>query len=97
MPNAVLEAMAAGLPVVASDVPGNCDLVANGQTGYICALGDQARFSESLIKLAGDSALRQSFGSAARRVVEADYSWDAVSRRYVDIFRQNRSMTGIST
>jgi glycosyltransferase involved in cell wall biosynthesis len=94
MPNAVLEAMAAGLPVVASAVPGNCDLVVDGRTGYICALGDRARFAESLIKLAGDSALSQSFGHAARRVVEADYSWEAVSRRYVEIFRQNRSMAG---
>ena len=94
MPNAVLEAMAAGLPVVASAVPGNCDLVADGQTGYICALRDQARFSESLIKLAGDEALSQSFGSAARRLVEADYSWDVVSRRYVEIFRQKPTATG---
>jgi glycosyltransferase involved in cell wall biosynthesis len=93
MPNAVLEAMAAGLPVVASAVPGNSDLVADGQTGYTCAVGDAARFSDSLIKLAGDSALRQSFGYAARRVVEADYSWDAVSRRYADIFRQKVGVT----
>ena len=87
MPNAVLEAMAAGLPVIASDVPGNAHLVREGQTGYICALGDEAAFSNALTKLANDIQLRGRLGRAARRIAETEYSWDTVAKRYLDIFR----------
>jgi glycosyltransferase involved in cell wall biosynthesis len=91
MPNAVLEAMAAGLPVVASSVPGNRDLVTEGETGYTCNLADETGFSEALIRLAADASLRQSFGHAARGIVETRYSWDAVSQRYADIFHWKES------
>jgi glycosyltransferase involved in cell wall biosynthesis len=91
MPNAVLEAMAVGLPVVASSIPGNSDLVRDGKTGYTCGLSNQMCFAETLIEVAADLQLRQSLGSTARDVVQSEYSWDAVSRRYVDIFQRPRA------
>jgi glycosyltransferase involved in cell wall biosynthesis len=86
MPNVVLEAMAAGLPVVASDVPGNSQVVRDGQTGYLRGLDAESAFSDALTKLAGDLQLGQRFGRTARHIVESEYSWDSVSSRYLNIF-----------
>jgi glycosyltransferase involved in cell wall biosynthesis len=87
MPNAVLEAMAAGLPVVASAVAGNSDVVRNGKTGYLCELGDERAFRDALTELAQDVPMRHRMGHAARALVESEYSWDTVAERYASIFR----------
>ena len=47
--NAILEAMAAGVPVVATDIPGTRDLVVHGQTGFLVALGHRAGFARGPI------------------------------------------------
>jgi glycosyltransferase involved in cell wall biosynthesis len=93
MPNAVLEAMAAGLPVVASDVEGNSDVVRSGETGYVCSLKDEAAFCDALTQLARDDTLRQRLGRSARLVAETEYTWDRVGRQYVDLFRAAPSRT----
>ncbi|MFA6317284.1 MAG: glycosyltransferase family 4 protein [Elusimicrobiota bacterium] len=72
LPNAVLEAMALGLPVVASDVPGNRDAVLHGETGFIAA--DEAALLERCLELAGDPALRRRLGEAGRQRVVRDFS-----------------------
>jgi glycosyltransferase involved in cell wall biosynthesis len=50
--NAILEAMAMGLPVVASDVGGNGELVTHERGGYLCSIGDVAAFADALVRLA---------------------------------------------
>ena len=52
-----LETQACGRTLIASDIPGNAHLVRDGQTGYLCGLGDEAAFSKALIKLASDAEL----------------------------------------
>jgi glycosyltransferase involved in cell wall biosynthesis len=96
LPNAVLEAMAAGVPVIASDIPGNSDLIADNETGYLCPLGDEHAFSTLLIRLAGDSELCRRLGRSARRLVESGYSWDMVAARYVAIFEGGWSASKMS-
>ena len=85
MPNVVLEAMASGLPVIASDVPGNNDLVRDGKTGLLCRLGDATAFIEAVSRLADDKPLRKRLGRAAREMIEGEYSWDSVATRYVEL------------
>jgi glycosyltransferase involved in cell wall biosynthesis len=87
MPNVVLEAMATGLPVIASDVSGNTQLVRDGRSGFLCALDDETAFANALVNLASNAQQRQHFGHAARRIAETEYSWDTVASRYLDIFR----------
>lgn len=74
MPGSVLEAMAAGLPVVATDVPGTRELVEHERTGLLVRAGDPHQLAESIARLAGDSQLRRRFGDAGRALVEAKYS-----------------------
>jgi glycosyltransferase involved in cell wall biosynthesis len=68
----VLQYMAAGLPVVANPVGVQAEMVRHGETGFLAETQDD--WTEAIRQLAGDPALRQRMGRAARRVVERDYS-----------------------
>jgi glycosyltransferase involved in cell wall biosynthesis len=70
-PNASLEAMAAGLPVVATDVGGMAEQVEDGVTGRLVPRGDPAALAKALSELASDAARRAAYGAAGRaRVAE---------------------------
>jgi glycosyltransferase involved in cell wall biosynthesis len=73
MPGAVLEAMAAGLPVIASAVPGNSALIRHGENGLLFTPGNSAELVAAVVRLAGESALRTRLGEAGRRIVETGY------------------------
>ncbi|PJB24047.1 MAG: hypothetical protein CO113_15960 [Elusimicrobia bacterium CG_4_9_14_3_um_filter_62_55] len=72
LPNAVLEAMALGLPVVASDIPGNRDAVQEGSTGYL--VSDEMQLVERVLRLLDDSGLRERLGAAGRARVEREFT-----------------------
>lgn len=78
-PNVILEAMAAGLPVVATAVGGVADLVRHGETGLLAPAGDVNALAGHLRTLAADPDMRRALGDNARRVVAAEYSFDALS------------------
>ncbi len=88
MPNVVLEAMACGLAVVATDVPGNASVVRNGETGYLVALQPADPLVAALKSLAEDPGLCRRMGEAGRRWVVGDFSWDTVARQYAELFAQ---------
>lgn len=69
MPNAVMEAMAMGLPVVASDVDGTRELIADGQNGFLVPAGDAAGFAERMEELMEKRELRLRLGKEAHRTV----------------------------
>lgn len=77
LPRAVMEAMAAGKPVVASNVRGNRDLVEHGRTGFLVELGDVEGLAGYLEMLARDESLRLSLGAAGREKIK-NYSLDKV-------------------
>jgi len=73
MPNSVLEAMATGLPVVATAVGGTPELVLDGQTGLLVAPGDPSALADALLALLADRRLAESLGRAGRARVEAHF------------------------
>lgn len=85
MPNTVLEAMASGLPVVASDVGGNNELVIPGQTGFLFRLSEPHALRSHLETLADRRELCRTLGARGRGVVLAEYSWVSAARRYVSL------------
>jgi glycosyltransferase involved in cell wall biosynthesis len=93
MPNAVLEAMACGLTVVASNVAGNNALVADAETGFLFEAGDGPRLRDAILKLR-DSQLRSRLGQAATDRSRQFLSWKDVARQYADLF--NGSANGAS-
>jgi glycosyltransferase involved in cell wall biosynthesis len=66
MPGVLIEAALAGLPVVATDVPGAREVVADGETGLVVPVGDERALRAATARLAGDPALRARMGAAAR-------------------------------
>jgi glycosyltransferase involved in cell wall biosynthesis len=88
MPLSFLEAMARGLPVVASRVGGVPEIV-TGEVGCLFESGDRQGLTRCLLDLARDERRRAAMGRAARRTVEADFSVertvDAYERLYVDV------------
>jgi glycosyltransferase involved in cell wall biosynthesis len=84
--NALLEAMAARLPVVASDVGGNRDVVEGGVSGFLVDWADTSAAAGLVGRLLHDAALRERVGEAAARRAGA-FSISAVAERYCDLYR----------
>jgi glycosyltransferase involved in cell wall biosynthesis len=74
LPNTVLEAMAAGLPVAASDAGGTPEVVVNGQTGLLAPTGDPAALARVMARLLSDPGLRRRMGQAGRERVRRHFS-----------------------
>lgn len=79
---ALLEACAAGLPVVATAVGGNPEIVTDGVTGRLVEPGDASGMHDALLGLATDAGVRHRVGGAARRWVEEHGSVEAMQQRY---------------
>jgi glycosyltransferase involved in cell wall biosynthesis len=98
--NSIMEAMAAGIPVVASDIPPNRELVVHGQTGYLAPVGDRVAFAQLAERLLLERDLAQQFGSAGRSRVAAEFSVERMVEGYVKIYhealesRQRRNACG---
>lgn len=88
MSNAILEAMASGLPVIARAVGGNPELVVDGETGFLCRPGDVADLADALGRLVADAPLRRQMALAARVRAEALFSIDAMMNAYGDFYRR---------
>lgn len=98
--NALMEAMAAGVPVVATDIPGMRELVVDGQTGYLVSTegwppnattvnktvaGGLARCT---VRLLDDPALAKRLGEAARERMRDEFSVEKMVARYADLYRR---------
>lgn len=81
MPNSILEAMAAGLPVVATAVGGTPEVVVADETGLLVPPGDPAAMAAALMTLLTDRAKAEAFGRAGRARVEAEFGEATMLRR----------------
>ena len=88
LPNAVLEAHAAGRPVVATDVGGMREVVLDGESGVLVASGDRPALARALARLADDGALREQMGRAGRRHVESEFGMDRFVREFADLYHE---------
>ncbi len=88
MPNALLEAMACGLPCVATRVSGSEDIIQHGVNGLLVEPEDEEVLAEALLSLLRNPALAQKYGRAARATVEEHYSLERVTERYVELYHR---------
>jgi glycosyltransferase involved in cell wall biosynthesis len=89
--NAIMEAMACGVPVVASDIPGNRDLVVHGETGYLTPIGDRAAIARHTNRLLDDSALAERLGRAGQMRIAQEFSVDKMVSAYAALYRNGPS------
>lgn len=82
LPTVILEAMACALPVVTTNVPGNKDLVSDGDTGLIAEPHQPEELAEAVKKLFYDKEMCTRLGEKGRRLVEDHYNWPCVTREY---------------
>lgn len=87
-PLSVIESMAAGLPVVVSDVGAVRDMVADGVEGLVFPPGDASALAAHLDRLAGDAALRERMGSAGRARAERDFRIEHTAGDYQRLLRE---------
>jgi glycosyltransferase involved in cell wall biosynthesis len=88
MPNAVLEAMSSGLPVVATRIAGSEELVLDGKTGLLVDAEDVDSLRDGLRRLIVEEKMRMQMGQASRQRVEEEYSWENVARQYSDYLKK---------
>lgn len=88
LPLSVLEAMACGVPVVGSDIPGVNDVVKHGENGFLVLPRDSKGLAESVLALLDDDDLRRRFGEEARKVIVDDYGWDIVLGKIEKIYNE---------
>jgi glycosyltransferase involved in cell wall biosynthesis len=87
LPLSILEAMAAGLPVVASSVGGVPELVVEGETGLLVPPGDPHALAAAIERLLDDSALRRRLGAAGRTRVSEHFDLASARRAHLDLYR----------
>jgi glycosyltransferase involved in cell wall biosynthesis len=87
-PMALLEAMAVGKPVIATDVGGIPEAVVDEQTGLLVPAGNPAAFATALLRLARDQALAERMGRAARERHRTHFSVERMVAEYVDVFKR---------
>jgi len=92
--NTVLEAMASGLPVVATRVGGNPELVEDGVTGLLVPVGDVTALANALLTLVEDPAQCEQMAHAAVRRVQRDFDWEATVAAYLEVYDVLLGTTG---
>lgn len=83
MPNTVLEAMACGLPVIASRIIGNEEVVRHGETGFLFDLNSPESFQNIAVQLLENETLARNMGNKGRTLAEKEFSWDSVAKDYL--------------
>ena len=88
MPRCIMEAMAAGLPVVASDIPGNRDLVKHGETGLLFISGDYNDLSKKILYVMRNPAEAENLTRKAKERVAREFSSRRMAEEYTQLYSE---------
>jgi glycosyltransferase involved in cell wall biosynthesis len=88
MSNAMLEALATGLPILATDTGGSKELITEGGNGYIIEMKNAQDIADKLEKIINNSELRKKMGEASRKKA-LEMSWEKVAKKYYQTYEKN--------
>jgi len=88
LPNALLEAMATGLPVVATKIGGVEEVIENKKNGFLFEPGSVDQLAKGILTLLSQSELAHKLGQQARRTIEENYTIDIVSEKYLKLYAE---------
>jgi glycosyltransferase involved in cell wall biosynthesis len=97
LPNVVLEACAAGVPVVATDVGGTREVVTEGINGHLVPAGDPRLMARRVLELLGDPGRRHDMGDRGRDMVRTEFSFGEQSARYEALFDELLAATAVAS
>jgi glycosyltransferase involved in cell wall biosynthesis len=86
LPSVVLEAMSCGLPIIATDVRGNRDLIYHKENGIIIPAGEPKKMAEAINMLLEDEKLREYLGKNARNTIIKKYTWDIAANKMLKCY-----------
>ena len=81
----LIEAMSAGVAVVATDVPGICDVVQDQVNGLLVPVGRPDLLRSAIMRVMNDASLRERLIENGLRIVRERFSWETAMRRYLDL------------
>ena len=88
MSNSLMEAMAAGKPCIASDIPANRELIEQGRTGFLAPLKDTMAIAQFVRRLIDEPGLGATLGVAARQKMQDEFSVPQMCERYAALYRE---------
>lgn len=86
LPTVILEAMACGLPIVATNISGNVEIIKNNINGLLIDPKNPRQMYDAISKLLEDKKIRMELGKKARITIEEKYTWDIISSKFLKIF-----------
>jgi sugar transferase (PEP-CTERM/EpsH1 system associated) len=93
--NTILEAMACGLPIIATEVGGSVEIVKDGEYGFFIAPGNKNALASAILKFANDAELRDKFGRNARKTTEEKFSLQSMVNSYEKIYLDLLNQKGL--
>ncbi len=87
LPKSILEAIATGKPVVATDM-GNKEVVSDGKNGFLVPPKNSQALSKKIEQLLGDRSKRIAFGKESLKISKTGFSWDDVARKYLNVYKE---------
>ena len=88
LPTVILEAMACGLPVVASDIPAHRDIIIHGYNGLLSRRGSPDSIARNILTLTENEKLQRKLGKNARKTIENKFTWDKICKKFEKIYKQ---------
>jgi glycosyltransferase involved in cell wall biosynthesis len=86
LPTVLLEAMSSGIPVVATNVGGNSEVISSGVNGLLIPPKSPENMAKAISRLLDEQALRERIGRAARKTIEEHYTWDKIAENVTESY-----------
>jgi glycosyltransferase involved in cell wall biosynthesis len=88
LPTALLEAMSCSVPIIATDVRGNRDIISHYENGILTPPKNPKKLAEAILILLNDEMMRRFLGKNARKTIKDKYTWNNISIKILECYQQ---------